>query len=590
MKPRFGTVGFLLLMILAFTPTLVGPARATPCDIETYCALRSCEGCFFPYDFQINASTVTTRQFYTTAYIHCSNWPTGEGEHCFDFTMTGTVDVEAQIKYADAYGGAQFQLILDGKPLTPTSANTGVWGAPNPGPALGTLIGTNTFPLCAGAHHLLIREITMGRHDLQQCCDHDFLAKNVQIDFYLSPHSGGCGNCLVTLPSSETSAVTSDPHEMPNQALDPSAGAKLVCYPNPGAIGQGTVISLTGNGSLRDEPVSVGIYDLAGRLIWSRKARAPELFAGSLRWDGKDMQGNIVRNSILFCRVESPREILKTHFVRIAGSANVGPVASGRRFGPGVATNPGPINIDPDDGGAGGGGGGSPAHLSIDHIIQTLQPYLSHDASGITTLDHSNAQAHGVSQEIQAAGDRLVSISNQVVTGPITGTTGWDGSWLCDRVLEIMGMYDGQPPIPFDPCGTPQHPVPLNCPPWNCLRDLAPNQVWLFPTRDAAVAQLQASGFHEIPFFFRHPGMGGIDFARQTVVQVPSCAVYGLFRDEAQIRRCCENGWTFQIQFGEPDPESAAIPPIWPYELWPYYVLWYHCACEPPPVDCCTPS
>jgi hypothetical protein len=77
-------------------------------------------------------------------------------------------------------------------------------------------------------------------------------------------------------------------------------GEVLGVYPNPAAPGNAHVLFRLPSGS-----VSMGIYDLSGRLV---RQLATGTFAGGLRdlkWDGTDSNGKTVATGIYFVRLRS---------------------------------------------------------------------------------------------------------------------------------------------------------------------------------------------------------------------------------------------------------------------------------------------
>ena len=90
----------------------------------------------------------------------------------------------------------------------------------------------------------------------------------------------------------------------------PSPGLALSNHPNP--FNPSTVIefSLPGAGH-----VSVGIYDVGGRLV--RKLVDREMEAGSwdVEWDGRGAGGAVMPSGIYFCRLRLGKEELTSKLV-----------------------------------------------------------------------------------------------------------------------------------------------------------------------------------------------------------------------------------------------------------------------------------
>ncbi|MBM3238923.1 T9SS type A sorting domain-containing protein [Candidatus Poribacteria bacterium] len=82
---------------------------------------------------------------------------------------------------------------------------------------------------------------------------------------------------------------------------EPGTIIDLATYPNPFAIGKEAVIRYILSEDVND--VTINIYDVAGRLVWTRKTSGTNGLNDGIRWDGRTKRGNEVSVGIYICEL-----------------------------------------------------------------------------------------------------------------------------------------------------------------------------------------------------------------------------------------------------------------------------------------------
>lgn len=75
----------------------------------------------------------------------------------------------------------------------------------------------------------------------------------------------------------------------------------LATYPNPFAIGRSAIIRYILSRDVND--VTINIYDVSGRLVWTRKTSGRNGLNDDIRWDGRTEKGNEVSAGIYICEL-----------------------------------------------------------------------------------------------------------------------------------------------------------------------------------------------------------------------------------------------------------------------------------------------
>jgi len=518
-----------------------------------------------------------------SGYTDCADYPYGTSLRCIDLNVVGDYDVVVNLTYAMYFGGAKFNVLVNGESIGHTTIDTGPWGIPWTGPGVGAPIGAYPVHLCTGTYRITFLETSMGGHSPLDVCEQAMghIPLGFTIDYTIHQPSGSTAPSLSEVagraPISESSATF-------------DVGTTLRVAPNPSDRNTSLYIRSQENTPARLE---LGVYDIRGARVWSAVQDVGPHQEIALTWDGQTEHGTPARTGVYFVRGRLGQTQLRASIIRQRGlGAGPAPFIASRSprssllstFPPSTRSLVGgglqpQSNVTPPGDDGGGDGGTPPPPDDIEAHIQRVQPFVHMNPDTTYSIDTNGLSAAGVTQAdwdlAQLLADLLAAIARRQSIGAIALKFGADWIWNHPALLEqlIQTIPGG------DPCGGFRHPDPA--PHYVCGNSA------LKATKEEVVAQVEALGFAPDPVVSQAP-LKADKFSK--LVNSPGCPINQ--REQVAYVFACGCGWNYIVNTNtQPNIEHLYDIPS-PSITWIIYGLFwedrlYKDALSTIPPSCC---